>query len=70
MLLAPKQFDQVNRDLEIRDLYNSEDAFRLADTYRGAYQGPAEREPRILGRPRWQRGLAKKTRMVIIPSPT
>ena len=22
MMLAPKQFDQVNRDLEIRDLYN------------------------------------------------
>ncbi len=38
MLLAPKQFDRVNRDLEIRDLYNSEDAFRLADTYQGAYQ--------------------------------
>src|SRR3954451_20051718 len=29
MLLAPKQFDQVNRDLEIRDLYNLEDAFHL-----------------------------------------
>ena len=38
MLLAPKQFDRVNRDLEIRDLYNSEDAFRLADTYQGAYR--------------------------------
>src|SRR5215218_2737947 len=24
MMLAPKQFDPVNRDLEIRDLYNSE----------------------------------------------
>jgi hypothetical protein len=31
MMLAPKQFDPVNRDLEIRDLYNMEDAFRLAD---------------------------------------
>jgi hypothetical protein len=38
MMLAPKQFDQVNRDLEIRDLYNSEDAFRLAGGYRGAYR--------------------------------
>ncbi len=38
MLLAPKQFDPVNRDLEIRDLYNSEDAFRLAETYLGAYR--------------------------------
>src|SRR3954452_18253667 len=38
MMLAPKQFDPVNRDLEIRDLYNSEDAFALADGYLGAYR--------------------------------
>jgi hypothetical protein len=38
MMLAPKQFDQVNRDLEIRDLYNMEDAFGLADGYLGAYR--------------------------------
>jgi hypothetical protein len=38
MMLAPKQFDAVNRDLEIRDLYNSEDAFGLADGYLGAYR--------------------------------
>src|SRR3954454_13434741 len=38
MMLAPKQFDSVNRDLEIRDLYNSEDAFGLADGYLGAYR--------------------------------
>ena len=38
MMLAPKQFDPVNRDLEIRDLYNSEDAFQLADGYLGAYR--------------------------------
>ena len=38
LLLAPKQFDQVNRDLEIRDLYNSEDAFSLGETYQGAYR--------------------------------
>jgi hypothetical protein len=38
MMLAPKTFDPVNRDLEIRDLYNSEDAFRLADGYLGAYR--------------------------------
>ncbi|GAA5110045.1 DUF4331 family protein [Pseudonocardia adelaidensis] len=38
LLLAPKQFDTVNRDLEIRDLYNSEDAFRLAAAYQGAYR--------------------------------
>src|SRR3954449_13233601 len=38
MMLAPKQFDTVNRDLEIRDLYNMEDAFHLADGYLGAYR--------------------------------
>jgi hypothetical protein len=37
-MLAPKQFDPVNRDLEIRDLYNMEDAFHLADGYVGAYR--------------------------------
>ncbi|HEY5847397.1 MAG TPA: DUF4331 family protein [Microlunatus sp.] len=38
MMLAMKQFDPVNRDLEIRDLYNMEDAFHLGDAYRGAYR--------------------------------
>ncbi|SOD74942.1 uncharacterized protein DUF4331 [Jatrophihabitans sp. GAS493] len=38
MLLAPKQFDPVNRDLEIRDLYNMEDAFHLGGSYAGAYR--------------------------------
>ena len=38
MMLAPKEFDPVNRDLEIRDLYNMEDAFRLGDSYAGAYR--------------------------------
>ena len=38
MMLAPKEFDQVNRDLEIRDLYNMEDAFHLGDSYAGAYR--------------------------------
>jgi hypothetical protein len=38
LMLAPKQFDPVNRDLEIRDLYNMEDAFSLAEGYRGAYR--------------------------------
>jgi len=33
-----KMFDQVNRDLEIRDLYNSEDAFALMPDYLGAYR--------------------------------
>ena len=38
LILAPKQFDTVNRDLEIRDLYNMEDAFHLAEAYQGAYR--------------------------------
>ncbi len=38
LMLAPKQFDPVNRDLEIRDLYNMEDAFDLSGVYEGAYR--------------------------------
>ena len=38
LMLAPKQFDTVNRDLEIRDLYNMENAFHLAEAYQGAYR--------------------------------
>jgi hypothetical protein len=38
MMLAPKEFDRVNRDLEIRDLYNMEDAFHLGDSYAGAFR--------------------------------
>ena len=38
MMLAPKEFDQVNRDLEIRDLYNMEDAFGLGASYAGAFR--------------------------------
>jgi hypothetical protein len=38
LMLAPKQFDQVNRDLEIRDLYNMEDAFHLSHVYENAYR--------------------------------
>ena len=38
MMLAPKEFDPVNRDLEIRDLYNMDDAFHLGDSYGGAYR--------------------------------
>jgi Domain of unknown function (DUF4331) len=38
MMLAPKEFDSVNRDLEIRDLYNMEDAFHLGNAYLGAYR--------------------------------
>ena len=38
LLLGPRQFDEVNRDLEIRDLYNMEDAFGLGESYGGAYR--------------------------------
>src|SRR3954462_13378771 len=38
LMLGPKQFDEVNRDLEIRDLYNMEDAFHLAEGYQSAYR--------------------------------
>ena len=37
-LLQDKKFDPVNRDLEIRDLYNAEDAFNLGQNYVGAYR--------------------------------
>jgi hypothetical protein len=37
-ILAWKDFDPVNRDLELRDLYNLEDAFHLGKDYRGAYR--------------------------------
>jgi len=36
--LSWKMFDQVNKDLEIRDLYNSEDAFDLKPDYFDAYR--------------------------------
>jgi len=36
--LSVKLFDPINRDLEIRDLYNSEDAFALTPDYVGAYR--------------------------------
>jgi hypothetical protein len=38
LMLAPKQFDSVNRDLEIRDLYNMDDAFDLSHAYESAYR--------------------------------
>ncbi len=37
-LLSPKDFDPVNRDIELRDLYNNEDAFHLMHDYLGAYR--------------------------------
>ena len=36
--LSWKQFDQVNRDLDVRDLYNSEDAFNIKGDYFDVYR--------------------------------
>ena len=58
MMLAPKQFDPVNRDLEIRDLYNMEDAFHLGDAYLGAYRARLNANLALLGRARRERRLA------------
>ncbi|HEX8132557.1 MAG TPA: DUF4331 family protein [Actinomycetes bacterium] len=38
VILSWKQFDPVNRDLELRDLYGLEDAFHLGKDYLGAYR--------------------------------
>jgi hypothetical protein len=37
-ILQDKKFDRVNRDLELRDLYNAEDPFNLGPAYVGAYR--------------------------------
>jgi Domain of unknown function (DUF4331) len=38
ILMSLKDFDQVNRDLEVRDLYNLEDPFHMSKDYRGVYR--------------------------------
>ena len=38
IILRTSKFDPVNRDLEIRDLYNAEDTFDLSRDYLGAYR--------------------------------
>ncbi|MEU6260966.1 DUF4331 family protein [Streptomyces sp. NPDC047043] len=38
VVLASKSYDPVNSDLEIRDLYNEEDAFGVRPDYAGAYR--------------------------------
>jgi Domain of unknown function (DUF4331) len=38
VILGMKQFDAVNRDLEVRDLYNLEDAFHMSGDYRPVYR--------------------------------
>lgn len=36
--LSFKQFDQINKDLDVRDLYNQEDTFKPSKDYVGAYR--------------------------------
>jgi hypothetical protein len=55
VVLAAKHLDTVNRDLDIRDLYNQEDAFKLGTTYLGAYRARMN-----ANLPFWD-GLDKKT---------
>jgi hypothetical protein len=38
VIMFMKEFDRVNRDLEVRDLYNLEDAFHMSADYRRAYR--------------------------------
>lgn len=38
LLIFPNQFDTVNRNIELRDLYNQEDAFRLGPAYGSAFR--------------------------------
>ena len=62
--MAMKHLDPVNRDLEIRDLYNLEDAFHLSKEYGGAYRarlnanlafyGPLRRQDRLAARAGWR----------------
>ncbi len=37
-MLSMKEFDQVNHDLEVRDLYNLEDVFHMSKDYRSVYR--------------------------------
>jgi hypothetical protein len=41
-LFGPTQFDPVNRDIELRDLYGMEDAFHLGETYLRPYHARIE----------------------------
>ena len=65
LMLGPKQFDPVNQDLEIRDLYNMEDAFAARGRLSGCLPGAAERQPRVLGRPRREGRLAHERQTAI-----
>jgi hypothetical protein len=71
LMLAPRRFDQVNRDLEIRDIYNMEDGFHLADGYLGAYRARLNANLRFWdgldGKPDWtyENGTHPLTELVL-----
>lgn len=50
VILSTKELDQVNRDLEVRDLYNLEDAFHLSKEYRGVYRARLDANLAMLDR--------------------
>jgi hypothetical protein len=60
VIMGNKQFDQVNRDLEIRDLYNLEDAFHMSKDYCGAHRARLNANlaamDRLDGKTDWQLG--------------
>ena len=60
VILQLKQFDQVNRDLEVRDLYNLEDAFHMSkdygDVYRARMHANLAMHDRLDGKTDWPLG--------------
>ena len=60
VIMGVKEFDQVNRDLEVRDLYNLEDAFHMSKDYRGVYRARLNANlaafDRLDGKMDWQLG--------------
>jgi hypothetical protein len=60
VIMSPRKFDTVNRDLEIRDLYNAEDTFSLSRDYLGRLPLPVERQPGLLRPPGRQDRLAAR----------
>jgi Domain of unknown function (DUF4331) len=50
VIMSMKEFDQVNRDLEVRDLYNLEDAFHMSKDYSGAYRARLNANLAVLDR--------------------
>ena len=70
MMLAPKDFDPVNRDLEIRDLYNMDDAFHLGDSYAGAFRARLDANLAFWDGLDGKHGLAHSARTAATRSPT